>query len=56
MDMRIYTETLRRTIHKMFYADIASSDVFWMGMTFKLHGMYDLAKIKDIIVGGDGGT
>jgi len=45
-----------QTIHKMFYADIASSDAFWTGMTFKLHGNYALANIKDSIVGGDGGT
>ena len=45
-----------RTINKTCHADIASSDTFWTGMTLKLHGKYDLAGIKDIIVGGDGGT
>jgi len=43
-----------KTINKTFYADIASGDAFWTGMTLKLHGKYDLAGIKEVIVGGDG--
>jgi len=45
-----------QTVNKMFHADIASGDTFWAGMALKLHEKYDLAGIKDIIVGGDGGS
>lgn len=45
-----------RTGNKICHADIASSDTFWTGMTLKLHRKYDLANVKDIILGGDGGS
>ncbi len=45
-----------KTVNKMFHADIASSDNFWTGMALKLHEKYDLAGVKEVIIGGDGGT
>lgn len=43
-----------RTVNKTAYAAIADGDHFWAGMSLKLHGKYDLASVKDTIVGGDG--
>jgi hypothetical protein len=43
-----------RTVNKTCYATVGSGDSFWAGMTLKLHGKYDLAAVKDTIVGGDG--
>ena len=45
-----------KTVNKMFFADVGSSDAFWAGMALKLHGKYDLAGVKDVIIGGDGGA
>jgi hypothetical protein len=45
-----------QTVNKIVHADIAGSDTFWTGMALKLHRKYDLAGVKDIIVGGDGGA
>lgn len=43
-----------RTVNKTCFAMVADGDSFWAGMTLKLHGKYDLAGVKDTIVGGDG--
>jgi hypothetical protein len=43
-----------RTVNKTCFATVADGDSFWAGMTLKLHGKYDLAGVKDTIVGGDG--
>ena len=43
-----------RTVNKTCFATVGSGDSFWAGMTLKLHGKYDLAAVKDTIVGGDG--
>jgi hypothetical protein len=45
-----------RTVNKTCFAAVADGDSFWAGMTLKLHGKYDLAGVKDTIVGGDGAT
>jgi len=43
-----------RTVNKIACSNIAGEDVFWSGMTLKLHQTYDLAGVKETIVGGDG--
>lgn len=43
-----------RTVNKTCFAAVADGESFWAGMTLKLHGKYDLANVKDTIVGGDG--
>lgn len=43
-----------RTVNKTCFATVGSGDSFWAGMTLKLHGKYDLAAVKETIVGGDG--
>jgi hypothetical protein len=44
-----------RTVHKTFHADIANSEHFWAGITYKLHRKYDLCGTR-YVVGGDGAT
>jgi Uncharacterised protein family (UPF0236) len=43
-----------RTVNKTCFAAVGSGDSFWAGMTLKLQGKYDLAAVKETIVGGDG--
>jgi hypothetical protein len=43
-----------RTVNKTCFATVGSGDFFWAGMTLKVHGKYNLAAVKDTIVGGDG--
>jgi hypothetical protein len=43
-----------RTVNKTCFATVGSGETFWSGMTLKLHTKYDLAAIKNTIVGGDG--
>ena len=43
-----------RTVNKTSFATVAGRDNFWSGLTLKLHKTYDLARVKDTIVGGDG--
>jgi hypothetical protein len=43
-----------KTKNKTFYADIASSETFWAGFSLKLQSRYDLAGIKQFVLGGDG--
>ena len=43
-----------KTVNKMAYADVTDGDFFWAGMSLKLQGRYDLSRISDTVVGGDG--
>ena len=43
-----------RTVNKTAYAAIAGEQAFWAGMTLKLQGKYDLSRIRETIIGGDG--
>jgi len=43
-----------RTVNKTVYAAIAGEQSFWAGMSLKLQRKYDLSRVKDTIVGGDG--
>ncbi len=43
-----------RTVNKTVFATIGGEQAFWAGMTLKLQKRYDLSRIKDTIVGGDG--
>jgi hypothetical protein len=43
-----------RTTSKTAFSSIAGENVFWSGLTLKLHKTYDLAGVSDTIVGGDG--
>ena len=43
-----------RTVNKTAYAEIAGEQTFWAGMTLKLQGRYDLSRIRETLIGGDG--
>jgi hypothetical protein len=43
-----------RTVNKTAFASLGGGDAFWAGMSLKLQGRYDLGKVGDTIVGGDG--
>lgn len=43
-----------RTVNKTAFAAIAGGDEFWAGMTLKLHKRYDLSRVEETVVGGDG--
>lgn len=43
-----------KTVNKTTHAAIAGEQTFWAGMTLKLQGTYDLSRIGETIVGGDG--
>lgn len=43
-----------RTVNKTVFADTGGEQAFWAGMTLKLQGKYDLSRVADTIVGGDG--
>jgi hypothetical protein len=43
-----------RTVNKTGFAAVGGRDDFWSGLTLKLHKTYDLARVGDTIVGGDG--
>ena len=43
-----------RTINKTAFTAVAGRDNFWSGLSLKLQKTYDLARVKDTIVGGDG--
>ena len=45
-----------KTVHKTFYADIASGETFWAGFSLKLQSRYDLAGINQFVLGGDGAS
>jgi hypothetical protein len=43
-----------RTVNKTIFTAVASSDHFWSGLSLKLQKSYDLSRISDTLVGGDG--
>jgi hypothetical protein len=43
-----------RTVNKTVFAAMGNCDSFWAGMSLKLQRKYDLSRLKEIIVGGDG--
>jgi hypothetical protein len=43
-----------KTVNKTTFADIAGEQAFWAGMSLKLQKKYDLSRIGETIVGGDG--
>jgi hypothetical protein len=45
-----------RTVNKTVHASISGGDEFWAGMCLKLQKRYDLAGVKQAIVGGDGAS
>jgi len=45
-----------RTVNKTAYAAVAGEQAFWAGMILKLQGKYDLSRVRDTIVGGDGAS
>lgn len=46
-----------RTVNKVMHAAVASGEQdFWAGMTLKAQGTYDLTRIKETIIGGDGAS
>lgn len=45
-----------RTVNKTVYAAVAGEQAFWAGMILKLQSKYDLSRVKDTFVGGDGAS
>jgi Uncharacterised protein family (UPF0236) len=45
-----------KTVNKTAYAAIAGEQTFWAGMTLKLQGKYDLSRIRETLIGGDGAS
>jgi hypothetical protein len=43
-----------KTVNKTAYAAVTDRDSFWAGMSLKLQGRYDLSRVRDTVVGGDG--
>jgi hypothetical protein len=43
-----------KTVNKTIFTSLTGSDRFWSGMSLKLQKTYDLSRIQDTIVGGDG--
>lgn len=43
-----------RTSNKTIFSTVGAEETFWPGLTLKLQWNYDLAGVKDTIVGGDG--
>jgi hypothetical protein len=43
-----------RTVNKTAFATVGGGDAFWAGMSLKLQETYNLCKVGDTIVGGDG--
>jgi Uncharacterised protein family (UPF0236) len=43
-----------RTVNKTAFTAVAGKDDFWSAFSLKLQKTYDLARIKDTIIGGDG--
>lgn len=43
-----------KTVNKTIYSALAGEDLFWAGMSLKLQEKYDLSRVRDTIVGGDG--
>jgi hypothetical protein len=43
-----------KTVNKTAFAAVTDRDSFWAGMSLKLQSRYDLSRVGDTIVGGDG--
>ena len=43
-----------RTVNKTVFAAVNGGDTFWAGMSLKLQQRYDLSRVGETIVGGDG--
>jgi hypothetical protein len=43
-----------RTVNKTIFATVTGGDTFWAGMSLKLQKRYDLARVGETVVGGDG--
>jgi hypothetical protein len=43
-----------KTVNKTTFAAVTDKDSFWAGMSLKLHRTYDLSRVRETIVGGDG--
>ncbi len=43
-----------KTVNKTVFAAVTGGDTFWAGMSLKLQKQYDLARVEETIVGGDG--
>jgi hypothetical protein len=43
-----------RTVNKTIFAEVAGWQEYWAGMSLKLQKRYELSKVGEIIVGGDG--
>ena len=45
-----------RTVNKTAFASIGGECDFWAGMSLKLATRYDMSKIEETIIGGDGAS
>ncbi len=45
-----------RTVNKTAFAAVAGEQAFWAGMSLKLQETYDLSRVGETIVGGDGAS
>jgi hypothetical protein len=43
-----------KTVNKTIFAEVTGGDAFWAGMSLKLQKRYDLARVGETVVGGDG--
>jgi hypothetical protein len=43
-----------RTTNKTIFSTVGGRDQFWSGLSLKLQKTYDLSRIRDTVVGGDG--
>lgn len=43
-----------KTVNKTIFAEVTGGDTFWAGMSLKLQKRYDLARVGETVVGGDG--
>jgi hypothetical protein len=43
-----------KTVNKTIFAGVTGGDTFWAGMSLKLQQRYDLSRVGETIVGGDG--
>jgi len=43
-----------RTVNKTTFSAVAGRDNFWSGLSLKLQKTYDLGRVRDTVVGGDG--
>ena len=43
-----------KTVNKTIFSAVTSGDTFWAGLSLKLQKQYDLSRVRETIVGGDG--